>query len=141
MHINIREFQPGDYDSVVEIWANTQMHVGQLETREMINRIIQRNPTTVLVALDAYKLVGIIIGTFDGRRAYVYKFAVDPAYQHQKIGTQLVNALLDAYKTLGVKHIMGFVSASNPGVLQFYEKFGAKPRPDMISVAYDLDKS
>lgn len=140
MDLHIREFQPTDYDRVVEIWAKTQMHMGKLETREMLDQIVTRNPTTVLVALDSSTLIGIIIGTFDGRRAYMYKFAIDPAYQHKKIGTALVNALLDAYRKLGAKHIMGFVSTSNPGVLQFYEKFGAKSRPDIISVAYDLDK-
>ena len=139
MDLLIREFRPEDYDQIFKIWEKTQMHVGKLETREIMSRIAERNPSTVLVAFEREQIIGIIVGTFDGRRAYVYKFAVDPVYQHQKVGTRLVNALLDAYRKLGVKHIMGFVSSSNPGVLQFYEKFGAKARPDIISVAYDLD--
>lgn len=58
-----------------------------------------KNYATVYTACDDDKLVGLISAMDDGvMTVYVYYLLVNPAYQHQGIGKQLVSMVKEKYK-------------------------------------------
>ena len=84
--ITLREFQyPGDYAAARSLWENAGpgIHVRRSDEPEEIQKKLQRDPDLFLVAESRGRLVGTIIGGFDGRRGLIYHLAVDAAYRQQ----------------------------------------------------------
>jgi predicted N-acetyltransferase YhbS len=69
--IQIREFRfPEEYEQVLEIWASIEIgvRVGRSDALEEIKKKISRDPDLFLVAKHENKIIGTIIGGYDGRR-------------------------------------------------------------------------
>lgn len=78
--MRIRSVELTDYEDAYVLWSAVQ-HLGPL-SREEVEQKLQRDPQLFLVAeLDAQdvrKLVGVVMGSSDGRRGWIYRLAVDP---------------------------------------------------------------
>lgn len=80
-----------------------------------------KNSSVVISAWDGEKLVGLIRGLDDGETVgFIHYLLVNPAYQGQHIGEELMHRLMDEYKDLLYVKIM----PSDPKTIHFYEKFG-----------------
>ena len=77
-----------------------------------------------MVALANDKVVGTVMGGYDGHRGWVYSLAVDDRERHRGIGSALINKIEEALKALGCLKVNLQVVASNSGVVEFYEKLG-----------------
>lgn len=87
------------------------------------DRIVRglKSSSVVISAWDCEKLVGLIRGLDDGETVgFIHYLLVNPKYQGQHIGDELMNRLLDKYKNLLYIKIM----PSNPDTIGFYKKFG-----------------
>ena len=75
----------------------------------------------VISAWDGYKLIGLVRGLDDGETvAFLHYLLVDPAYQGQHIGQELMERILEKYKHMLHVKIM----PSDPKTIPFYERFG-----------------
>lgn len=82
-----------DYEQVYQLWLSCAgMGLNNLDdSKEGIERFLNRNPETCFVAENEQKVIGVIIAGNDGRRGYIYHTAVNPDYRNQGIATKLVN--------------------------------------------------
>jgi ribosomal protein S18 acetylase RimI-like enzyme len=85
----IRAFREDDYDAVVRVWRAAGLTIKPSDRLPELRKIIDRNPGLFLVADDEGSVAGAVIGAWDGRRAWVYHLAVDPALQRRGIGRML----------------------------------------------------
>ena len=122
-----------DYDQVYDLWLSCKgMGLNNVDdTREGIVKYLKRNPETCFVAEDDGKIVGVIIAGNDGRRGYIYHTAVHPDCRHQGIGTALVNAALDALKSVGINKVALVVFSRNEDGNAFWEKMDFTERHDL----------
>ena len=92
--IRIEEFRMDDYAVVHVLWQRTGLWMRPSDGPVEVRRRLERDPDLFLVARDgAGTLVGVVMGGWDGRRAYVYHLAVAPERQRQGIGGRLMDAL------------------------------------------------
>ena len=56
------------------------------DSKEGVERFLQRNPGISVVAEEDGKIVGAILCGHDGRRGCLYQVCVDPAYRRRGIG-------------------------------------------------------
>lgn len=70
------------------------------------------------------KIIGSILGTFNGRRAWIYHLAVDPKYQRLGYGSMLLKKTENILKKKGAHMVNLSVLFSNLKVAPFYEKKG-----------------
>ena len=77
-----------------------------------------------MVALANDKVVGTVMGGYDGHRGWVYSLAVDDRERHRGVGSALLDKIEEALKALGCLKVNLQVVASNSGVVEFYEKLG-----------------
>jgi ribosomal protein S18 acetylase RimI-like enzyme len=105
--ISIREFTLDDYDIILALWqsAGDALGVGRSDTRDEIAKKLQRDPDLFLVAEDAghpepcpersrrgsRRIIGTVMGGYDGRRGMIYHLAVDHAYRARGIGKLLMD--------------------------------------------------
>ena len=129
-----REMLIDDYDNVYALWVScVGMGLNNLDdSKEGINQFLKRNPETCFVAVDTYKIIGVIIAGNDGRRGYIYHTAVNPDYRKQGIGTQLVDVALQALKNNGINKVALVVFDKNHTGNDFWEQIGFTTREDLV---------
>ncbi|MDE5945817.1 MAG: GNAT family N-acetyltransferase [Oscillospiraceae bacterium] len=132
--MKIRLMNISDYEQVYQLWLSCAgMGLNNLDdSREGIERFLNRNPDTCFVAEDDKKVIGVIIVGNDGRRGYIYHTAVSPEYRNQDIATELVNEAMRALKNLGINKTALVVFSKNSGGNAFWEKLGFTSREDLV---------
>lgn len=79
------------------------------------------NSTHVISAWDGDKLVGLVRALDDGETvAFLHYLLVDPAYQGQHIGDELMKRIMKCFANLLYVKIM----PSDPKTIPFYERYG-----------------
>ena len=132
--IKYRIMDISDYEQVYDLWLSCAgMGLNNLDdSKEGIQRFLDRNPDTCFVAQDEQKIIGVIISGNDGRRGYIYHTAVDPKQRHRGIATRLVNEAMGALKALGINKTALVVFSKNTDGNAFWEKSGFTSRQDLV---------
>ena len=89
-----------------------------------IERKVARDPDLFLVAVAGSRVVGTVIGGYDGHRGWIYSLAVDENERHEGIGTALIGEVEHMLKGLGCLKVNLQVMPDNHGVVEFYRKLG-----------------
>jgi len=125
--IRLREFSfDDDYSRVLKLWEGieTGMTVGRSDAPDEIRKKIQRDPDLFLVAEQDEKIIGSVIGAFDGRRGMVYHLAVDQGFRKQGIGGLLLTEVEKRLQAKGCLKCYLLVVSDNVNAMQFYEENG-----------------
>ncbi len=123
----IREFHArADYPAAMRLWESIEkgVHVGASDTPSEIEKKLQRDPDLFLVAEIGDKLIGTVIGGFDGRRGFIYHLAVDAAHRARGIGGRLMDEVEARLRAKGCRRCYLFVTPDNPEAMQYYERHG-----------------
>jgi ribosomal protein S18 acetylase RimI-like enzyme len=128
MHsVCIREFRVHeDYLSAVQLWQSMEkgVRVGPSDALEEIEKKLQRDPDLFLVAEIDGKLVGTVIGGFDGRRGFIYHLAVDASHRVQGVGGRLMDEVESRLRAKGCRRCYLFVTPDNVEAMRYYRKRG-----------------
>ncbi len=132
--VKIRVMNIFDYEQVYQLWLSCAgMGLNNLDdSKEGIERFLNRNPDTCFVAEIEQRIIGVIIAGNDGRRGYIYHTAVNSDYRNQGIATKLVNEALGALKSIGINKTALVVFSKNLDGNAFWEKIGFTSREDLV---------
>jgi ribosomal protein S18 acetylase RimI-like enzyme len=123
----IREFIfPEDLPAVRRLWENAGpgIQLRRSDTADEIQKKLQRDPDLFLVAENNGKIVGTVMGGFDGRRGMVYHLAVNGSIRKQGIGALLMDELEKRLRVKGCIRCYLMVTFENENAMHFYEKRG-----------------
>ncbi len=134
----IEPFHIDDYEEVLAIWKSTNLYNPSSDTRGQITRMIGRNPETCIVMKAEEGIIGVLLGGFDGRRAYIHHLSVKPSKQNTGVGKALVIFVLSIFTDMKVPKVHLFVEKTTPEVVQFYKKLGAGVRNDLLMMSFVL---
>ncbi|MBI9034936.1 MAG: GNAT family acetyltransferase [Bacteroidales bacterium] len=115
-----------DYDNVINLWENAGegIQLRPSDEPEQILKKIQRDPELFLVAKCDDKIIGAVLGGFDGRRGIMYHLAVDKKFRGQGIASSLVDELEKRLKEKGCIRYYLLVVPENANAISFYENRG-----------------
>jgi ribosomal protein S18 acetylase RimI-like enzyme len=132
--MKIRNMVISDYENVYNLWMSCAgMGLNNLDdSKEGIEKFLNRNPETCFVAEIKNKVVGVILVGNDGRRGYIYHTAVDPSFRKQGIASSLVETALNALKKCGINKVALVVFERNQNGNDFWEKLHFTTRNDLI---------
>jgi ribosomal protein S18 acetylase RimI-like enzyme len=85
---------------------------------------VRHDPDLFLVAMNKGKIVGTVIGGFDGRRGLIYHLAVASDVREEGIGSMLMQAVEKRMKDKGCNRSYLLVTRDNEYEMRFYEKLG-----------------
>ncbi len=123
-----------DYETVYALWLSCKgMGLNDIDdSRNGVERFLNRNPETCFAAEINDKLVGVIMAGNDGRRGYIYHTAVHPDFRNQGIARTLVETVMKALKECGINKVALVVFERNQGGNDFWEKLGFTVRNDLV---------
>ncbi|MGB8214678.1 MAG: GNAT family acetyltransferase [Anaerolineales bacterium] len=122
--IQVREFQyPEDYPAAHRLWENagSGIHIRRSDEPEEIQKKLQRDPDLFLVAETNGRIIGTVIGGFDGRRGLIYHLAVDADFRQRGIGSRLMDEVEHRLKAKGCLKCYLLVTTDNENAMRFYE--------------------
>ena len=134
--MKVEKFTMDDYQNIVNLWKRAGINVGSSDTKEEIERMLQRNPHLCLVGKLDKDVIAVVLGGYDGRRGYVHHLAVDPDYQNNGYGRMLMDELISRFKIMMVHKIHLFIEKYNLPVVEFYKKLGWEIRDDLIMMSF-----
>jgi ribosomal protein S18 acetylase RimI-like enzyme len=139
--VQVREFHfPEDYPAARFLWENagSGIHVRRSDEPDEIRKKLQRDPDLFLVAEANGKLIGTVIGGFDGRRGLVYHLAVAAEYRQQGVGGQLMDEVERRLKARGCIKCYLMVADDNENAIRFYEARGWGPMSGILTYGKEL---
>jgi predicted N-acetyltransferase YhbS len=125
----IREFSfDRDYAAAIALWgsAGPGVRVGRSDAPDELRKKLAHDPDLCLVAEADGRLVGTVLGGFDGRRGMVYHLAVEAGWRGQGLGSTLMVALEDRLRAKGCVrcYLMVAPGPESDGLLEFYGRRG-----------------
>ena len=124
-NILIRTITPSDFTEVLSLWKKAGLSIPNDEMEIFLLQItIKKNPNSCLVLEKDKKIIGNILGTFNGWRGWIYHLAIHPDFQQHGYGSLLLQKTEKELKKQGAQKIHLGVVYTNLKVIQFYEKFG-----------------
>jgi ribosomal protein S18 acetylase RimI-like enzyme len=109
----------------------------------LTNQLTMSNNVMLVAEVDRI-IVGFVIGTWDGARAFLFKLSVHPDFQGSGIGSELVRESARKFKnmgavTLGLAAADGSMGVANNSV-QFWEKLGFEQIPARLMIHFEIDE-
>ncbi|MBA3046387.1 MAG: GNAT family N-acetyltransferase [Candidatus Thermoplasmatota archaeon] len=93
--MDLKTLSPDDYDAIISVWETAGLGYrpkGRDSCAE-ITRQMALDPDMWLGSFVGEELVGIIIGSYDSRKAWLNRLAVIPQHQGKGIARALVNEM------------------------------------------------
>lgn len=123
----IRTFSlEGDLEDVLRLWARSGPGV-QLSRSDQpgeLRKKLDRDPDLFLVAEEDDRLIGTVLGGYDGRRGLIYHLSVDERFRRQGLGQALMEELEERMREKGCLKAYLMVTKDNPEAVEFYEQTG-----------------
>ncbi len=119
-----RECRSEDVGAVLQLWQQAEATPGVTDTADDLRRAVAEGPAVVLVAEVQGRVVGSIIGTFDGWRGNIYRLAAHPDYRRQGVARALVAEVEKRLAQQGAKRITALVEKDHPWAMTFWEAVG-----------------
>ena len=140
--IHIRPMTMEDYQEVFDMWQSISgFGIRSVDdSREGIERFINRNPGLSVVALHAGRIIGGILCGHDGRRGCLYHVCVRQEYRMLGIGQEMVVRCKEALKKEGVNKINLIAFRSNAVGNKFWQRLSWKFRDDCNYYEENLNK-
>lgn len=123
----------------MDLWgsAGDGIHLRKSDEPEEIAKKLQRDPDLFLLAEVDGRLVGAVLGGFDGRRGMMYHMAVHKAFRRRGIAKALMDELEHRLRMKGCIRYYLLVTQDNQQAMQFYEHYGWE-RMDLFAYAKNL---
>ena len=131
--VTVRSMQIEDYDQVYALWMT--IHGFSIRTiddsREGVERFLERNPGISVVAEMDGRVVGAILCGHDGRRGCLYHVCVHEAYRMHGIGRAMVVHCMNALQQEGINKVSLIAFTKNDIGNAFWKQIGWTKREDL----------
>ncbi|MFH1010553.1 MAG: GNAT family N-acetyltransferase [bacterium] len=126
--ITVRLLQEKDMGAMLELWRTAKLEYRPRgrDTPEKLKAELRRTPDLFWGAFDGEKIVGSIIGTFEGRnrKGWLNRLAVHPDYRRAGLAKALMSVCESSLRERGVKIIAVLVLEENEASAKLIEACG-----------------
>ena len=122
--MKIRPFTKSDEKEVIKLWFKCNLVVPWNNPKSDIERKLKVNPELFLVGIIDDRIISTVMGGYEGHRGWVNYLAVDPDFQKQKYGKEMMRVIEDKFKELGCPKSNLQVRGDNTEVIEFYKSIG-----------------
>jgi len=126
IEISSRPLAIEDYDALVSLWqrAGLKFKPQGRDSREALSRQLRQGRVTPLGAEKEGRLIGVVMVSHDGRKGWINRLAVEPAYRRRGLGARLIAAAEEELHGQGVEVIAALIEAENEPSLNLFQMEG-----------------
>ncbi len=135
--MEIRDLRADDYAEIVNVWSEAELPYRPRgrDTAERFRREISMGSAIFLGAEEDGRLVGVVLGTHDGRKGWINRLAVVPSHRRRGIAEALVTEAERRIYGLGIQIVTCLIEADNPTSEAFFHSLGYVAHPDITYYA------
>jgi len=132
--IRIRQLRKDDYDRLIDLWneAGLDYRPNGRDRRASIEGQIDGPTSLFLAAEEEDRIVGVILGTHDGRRGWINRLAVAPESRRKGIARALVEAVEARLEALGIGIVTCLIEDWNAGSMTFFKGLDYVEHPECV---------
>ena len=153
IEIGIRLYKPEDYRALKAVWKAGEILVDDTDSAKALkeNTEKRKHSFRIFVAeaqpldeagkpAEPAMLAAGVICTFDGRRVYLYHFAVHPDFRGLGLGSALLETCEHQAKLWGAKHLrlMSRTDPARASARSLYEKHGWLAQKNLCQYSKEL---
>jgi ribosomal protein S18 acetylase RimI-like enzyme len=128
-----------EYEAVNALWEHTGLWMRPSDARDQVRLKLECDPDLFLVARDADgRPVGVVMGGWDGRRAYVYHLSVEPEWQRRGVAGALLDELEDRLRDKGALKVKCQIMHGNDVSQAFFAQRGYELEIDCVPYGKEL---
>jgi len=130
----VRRLTIDDYDEIVKLWnrASLPYKPEGRDTRPAIASEMEANPDFFIGAYEGNKLIGTVIASYDLRKGWINRLAVDPTCRRKGIAKTLITEAEKALRKRGVRIICALIKDTNSSSIDLFKKCGYVEHHDII---------
>ena len=138
----IRAMTLEDYENVHALWMKIKGFAIRSidDSKEGVERFLNRNPGISVVAEEDGKIVGAILCGHDGRRGCMYHVCVDPEYRLKGIGKSMVVFAMEALRKEKINKVSLIAFTKNDIGNAFWNEIGWTKRLDLNYYDFTLNE-
>ncbi len=113
--MTIEPLRIDDYDELLILWDRTGLpyEKDDRDSRESIERQILDDNLIILILKHENRIIGSSIGSFDGRKGWINRVAVDPEFRGRRLATRLIEKTEAFLSEKGVRVIGALIEDEN----------------------------
>lgn len=136
----IREARPGDFDVIIRLWESIDRHTGLADRREYLETFHAFSPELFLVAEAEGRIVGTVIGGWDGWRANIARLSTHPDLRRKGVAMALVQEIERRLQAKGARRIYALVDRRSPPAEPFWEAAGYAVNEKILQYSRNFDE-
>ncbi|MBR5420875.1 MAG: GNAT family N-acetyltransferase [Lachnospiraceae bacterium] len=140
--MNVRAMTAADYEAVHALWKTIHGFGMRSvdDSREGVERFLQRNPGLSVVAEEDGRIIGAILCGHDGRRGCLYHVCVAEEHRMRGIGKAMVVHCMNALKAEKINKVSLIAFTRNDIGNAFWKCIGWTKREDLNYYDFTLNE-
>ncbi len=122
--MHIRVFEGSDTEAVIELWNKSGLLRPWNDPQLDILRKQSVGADLFLVCEQGGRIIGTVMGGYDGHRGWMNYLAVDPEHRQGGCGRAIISSLERRLIAVGCPKINLQVRTDNTSVIEFYKRVG-----------------
>ena len=136
----IRDAQPEDFDTIIRLWESIDRHTSLPDRREYLETFHAFSPDLFLVAETEGRIVGTVIGGWDGWRANIARLATHPRARRKGIAMALVKEIEKRLQAKGAHRVYALVDRRSPPAEPFWQSAGYAVNDQMLPYVRNFEQ-
>ncbi len=136
----IREAQRDDFDEIIRLWTSIDRHTSLPDRPEYLETFHAFSPDLLLVAESQGRIVGTVIGGWDGWRANIARLSTEPALRRAGVARALVREIEKRLRVKGAKRVYALVDRRSPPAVPFWEAAGYSYNENILQYSRNLEE-
>ena len=128
----IRIYQEEDQNEVLALWHECNLIHSKNDPQKDLRRKKGFGEELFLVLVNEDKIIGTVMGGYDGHRGIINYLGVHPDFRGNGLGRMLMRAVEKKLRDLGCPQVNLLVWSDNTEVHKFYEKTDYKKANDIV---------
>jgi len=120
MQVQVRPAIATDAAAVLLLWAEAGAEPSHTDDIDGLTHLLRRDPGALLVAEMDGRIVGSIIGAWDGWRGSIYRLAVRPGQRRLGVARRLLSEAEGRLTRLGARRLQAIVVEPDDLAMAFW---------------------